>query len=423
MPADESVLFIIRYVDSMKRKFIFSLFLINICSLFGIVSGANVSVKGIVRSSNGEPIEFAAVYVKEAALGVITDENGAYRLSLPVGDYEFTITHLNYETTLLHVTVVAGQENIADVVMAENPVMLDDVVVTGSMAQALEKRGFAVNVIETGQIALQSVQVNEILDRTAGVRIRQDGGMVSRVNYNINGLSGNSIKIFIDGVPASNYGPSFSLSSIPSALIERIEVYKGVVPGYLSEDALGGAINIILKQRRNKSLTTSYSAGSFNTHQWNAAGSYRWNNGFTVDASAFYNYSDNNYKVWGKDIRFTDTDTWQKIDSQGKRVTRFHDTYRSLGGKFNIGFTDVWWADQFLVGAVLSESYNEIQNGATMRVVYGDRHNRRASDVFTIDYSKDDFLLDGLSLRVDGSYSILNRQIIDTVGIRSEERR
>ena len=115
MPADESVLFIIRYVDSMKRKFIFSLFLINICSLFGIVSGANVSVKGIVRSSNGEPIEFAAVYVKEAALGVITDENGAYSLNLPAGDYQFTITHLNYETTLLHVTVVAGQENVADV--------------------------------------------------------------------------------------------------------------------------------------------------------------------------------------------------------------------------------------------------------------------------------------------------------------------
>ena len=80
----------------------------------------------------------------------------------------------------------------------------------------------------------------------------------------------------------------------------------------------------------------------------------------------------------------------------------------------------MWWADQFLVGAVLSESYNEIQNGATMQVVYGDRHSRRASDVFTIDYSKSDFLLDGLTLRMDGSYSILNRQIIDTVGIQHD---
>src|SRR5690554_5373194 len=406
---------------TMNRKIVFSLFFFIIySSLAGVLFGANAAVSGTVRSANGEPIEFATVYVKEAALGAITDEKGVYYFNLPAGEYEFIFTHLNYEDALLSVTVKEAVSNTADVVMTENPVMLSDVVVTGSMADAMEKKGFAMNVIETRQIALQSVQVNDILDRTAGVRIRQDGGMGSRVNYNINGLSGNSIKIFIDGVPASNYGPSFSLSSIPPALIERIEVYKGVVPGYLSEDALGGAINIVLKQRRSKSLTTSYSVGSFNTHQWNAAGSYRWSNGFTVDSSAFYNYSDNNYKVWGKDIRFTDTDTWQKIDSQGKRVTRFHDTYRSLGGKFNIGFTDVWWADQFLVGAVLSESYNEIQNGATMQVVYGDRHSRRASDVFTIDYSKDDFLLDGLSLRVDGSYSILNRQIIDTVGIQHD---
>lgn len=407
---------------TINRKIAFSLFFFIIFTFVGGLYGANATVSGTVRSGNGEPIEFATVYVKVAALGAITDENGTYYLDLPAGEYEFVFTHLNYEEALLNVSVKEGENNVADMIMMENPVMLSDVVVTGNMAQALERKGFAVNVIETGQIALQSVQVNEILDRTAGVRIRQDGGMGSSVNYNINGLSGNSIKIFIDGVPASNYGPSFSLSSIPPALIERIEVYKGVVPGYLSEDALGGAINIILKQRRKESLTTSYSIGSFNTHQWNAAGSYRWDNGFTLDASAFYNYSDNSYKVWGKDITFTDTDTWQKIDSKGEKVTRFHDAYRSFGGKFNIGFTDVKWADQFLIGAVLSKAYKEIQNGATMQVVYGDRHSRRSSDVFTIDYSKQDFLLDGLSLKIDASYSILDRQIIDTVGIQHDWR-
>ncbi len=408
---------------TMNRKIVFSLFFFIIySSLVGVLLGANATVSGTVRSGNGEPIEFATVYVKVAALGAITDEKGTYYLDLPAGEYEFVFTHLNYEEALLNVSVKEGENNVADMVMMENPVMLSDVVVTGSMADAMEKKGFAVNVIDTREISLQTVQVNDILDRTAGVRIRQDGGMGSRVNYNINGLSGNSIKIFIDGVPASNYGPSFSLSSIPPALIERIEVYKGVVPGYLSEDALGGAINIILKERRNKSLTTSYSVGSFNTHQWNGAGSYRLNNGFTFDGSAFYNYSDNSYKVWGKDITFTDTETWHKIDSNGEKVTRFHDAYQSFGGKFNVGFTDVKWADQFMVGAVLSRSYNEIQNGATMRVVYGDRHNRRESDVFTLDYSKSDFLVDGLSLKIDGSYSLLHRQVIDTVGIQYDWR-
>lgn len=404
---------------NIKITLFFSLFL-WIIGLTVFAAGVDVPVSGVVRSLSGEPIEMVQVYVREASLGAITDEKGVYHLNLPVGEYELAFSHLNYESTVLQIVVKPGVNTIPDVKLKDNPVMLDGVVVTGNRANALEKKGFAVNVIETQALAVQSVQVNEILDRTAGVRIRQDGGMGSKVNYNINGLSGNSIKIFIDGVPASNYGPSFSLSSIPSALIERIEIYKGVVPGYLSEDALGGAINIILKQRRKKSLTTSYSAGSFNTHQWNAAGSYRWNNGFTIDASAFYNYSDNNYKVWGKDITFTDTDTWQKIESKGKKVTRFHDAYQSTGGKINIGFTDVKWADQFLLGAVLSQAYKEIQNGATMQVVYGDRHSRRKSDVFTLDYNKKNFLLEGLSLKIDASYSFLHRQTIDTVGIQHD---
>ncbi len=168
----------------------------------------------------------------------------------------------------------------------------------------IETRGFAVNTIETRKVALQSIQTNELLDRSAGVRIRQDGGLGSNINYNINGLSGNAVRIFIDGVPSSNFGSSFSLNSIPPALIERIEVYKGVVPGHLSQDALGGAINIVLKKQSRNTLVTSYSAGSFNTHQWNMAGTYRKNNGFTVDGSAFYNYSDNSYKVWGRSIAF-----------------------------------------------------------------------------------------------------------------------
>lgn len=398
-----------------KLSFLFSFLLIGQIVL---AAGPGMTLRGVVRSSTGDPVETAVIYAKEASITVTTDEKGIYHINLPIGKYELVISHLNYKTALSQVTVHDGVKEIPEIVLEENPVILSDVVVTGNRGEAMEKKGFAVKVIEMQEVALQSVQVNEVLDRTAGVRIRQDGGMGSRVNYNINGLSGNSIKIFIDGVPADNYGSSFSLSSIPSALIDRIEVYKGVVPGYLSEDALGGAINIVLKQRRKKSLTTSYSAGSFNTHQWNGAGSYRWNNGLTIDASAFYNYSDNNYKVWGKDITFLDTDTWHTINSNGKKVSRFHDAYRSAGGKFNIGFTDVGWADQFLVGAVLSKSYKEIQNGSTMKIVYGDRHTRRNSDVFTLDYSKKDFLIQGLSLKVDASYSILKRQLIDTVGIR-----
>src|SRR5690606_13127819 len=111
---------------------------------------------------------------------------------------------------------------------------LDDLVIqVESVKSKLEKEGFAVNIIETKEAALRNIQTNELLDRSVGVRVRQSAGLGSAVEYNLNGMTGNSVKIFIDGIPISTYGPSFNLNSIPPALIERIEVYKGVVPIHL----------------------------------------------------------------------------------------------------------------------------------------------------------------------------------------------
>src|SRR5690606_29238514 len=125
----------------------------------------------------------------------------------------------------------------------------------------------------------------------------------SNVQYILNGLSGSAVRIFIDGIPISIYGSSFSLNSIPPSMIKRIEVYKGVVPGHLADDALGGAITIVLQNATKPNFDASVSYGSFNTFQTSVNGLYRFEkSGFTIKASAFHNYSDNDYKVWGRSI-------------------------------------------------------------------------------------------------------------------------
>lgn len=372
---------------------------------------------GRVLLKNGQAVTSATVGIRKLNRYSLTDEKGEFRIaSVPYGEHEIEIFSLEIEASTFKVDFTAESKPFTFEV-EPSLITLDEVTVSAtSQKKKIETIGFAVNVIEPERIAAQSIQTNELLDRTAGVRVRQDGGLGSQIKYNINGLSGDAIKIFIDGIPASNYGSSFSLSSIPPALIERIEVYKGVVPANLSEDALGGAVNIVLKENRKKSFTTSYSYGSFNTHQWNGAGSYRWENGLTLDASAFYNYSDNNYKVWGDDIYFVDHEG-NITESNGEKVKRFHDAYESYGGRFTGGFTDVSWADHLLIGGVYSQDYKEVQNGITMRNVYGDRHTRRKSAVLTLSYEKKDLLLEGLSLKLDASHSYLRRQVIDTVGV------
>ena len=397
-------------------KYLILFILANILSLPTIAQ--TTSFTGTLKLDNGKPVADANIVIKELNKYTLTDENGKFDFSgIPYGKYEIEVFSLEIKKKQFHIEIKANS-NAFTFEVEPSDISLNEIEISAnSTKKTIETKGFAVNIIETQQVAIQSIQTNELLERTAGVKVRQDGGLGSHIKYNINGLSGNAVKIFIDGVPASNYGPSFSLSSIPPALIERIEVYKGVVPGHLSEDVLGGAINVVLKQQRKKSLTTSYSYGSFNTHQWNATGNYRWQNGLTVEGSAFYNYSDNNYKVWGKDIEFMDhLGTITK--SNGKKVKRFHDGYESLGGKFNVGFTNVKWADQFMLGGIFSKTYKEVQNGVTMKLVYGNRHNRRKSDVLTLLYNKKDLFTKGLSLKVDATHSYLDRQVIDSINIR-----
>lgn len=370
---------------------------------------------GQVLYNNGDTALYTNVYVKELDLNTDTDAEGFFTLeNVAYGDYSIKVQPMGGEEQSFKIVFKAGMPTLTLKLKDISKEDLEGTTISGKTEKKeIETKGFAVNVIETQQAALQSIQTNELLDRSAGVRIRQDGGLGSHIHYNINGLTGNAVKIFIDGVPIGNYGNAFSLNSIPPALIERIEVYKGVVPAHLSEDALGGAINVILKQQNRNALTTSYSFGSFNTHQWNINGMYRnAKSGLTINGSAFYNYSDNNYKVWGPDVFAT--------DAMGKttpiEAKRFHDAYKSIGGKFDIGFTKVKWADNFSIGAVIAQQDKEVQHGTIMRIVYGNRTTNQQSTVFSANYAKRNLWIKGLDVNLNGSYSLLSRGVVDTVG-------
>ncbi|HML65204.1 MAG TPA: TonB-dependent receptor [Dysgonomonas sp.] len=405
----------------MKHQFARPTILFSLLFLFSGISFAQTGkILGTLTFEDNNPVAHAFVYIKALEKQVVSDERGRYEMTdIPYGEYLLEVKTIGAEKLESSITVNKAVSNYSFVLVEQKNILGEVTVSAMTLKNKIETKGFAVNAIEIKDVALQSIQTNELLDRAAGVRIRQDGGLGSHIHYNINGMTGNAVKIFIDGVPATNYGQSFSLNSIPPAMIERIEVYKGVVPGYLSDDALGGAINIVLKQNRKSQLTTSYSYGSFNTHQYNINGSYQSKNGFTVDASGFFNYSDNDYEVWGEEITFRD---YQGTVTSNQRAKRFHDAYRSYGAKVDIGWDNVKWADRFRIGGVFSDDRKEMQNGVTLQRVFGDRHSKRNAKIATLTYSKEDFFLQGLSLKMDASYSHLKTQVIDSVGIMYDWR-
>ncbi|MCM4165839.1 MULTISPECIES: TonB-dependent receptor [unclassified Arenibacter] len=396
-------------------KNIFTAFLL-IFFLSAIGQEALGTISGTVSDATGKPLPYASVLVEGLKLGVLTDDYGQYYIDkLSSGKHKVVASYIGYGTRSNTFEIGKNGNNIKiNFALQENIENLDEVTVNGKTKETeLETEGFAVNAVTTKEASLRNIQTNELLNTTVGVKVRHNGGLGADVSYSLNGLSGNSVRIFIDGIPISTYGSSFNINSIPPSMIKQIEVYKGVVPGHLADDALGGAINIVLHKEAKTNLNASVSYGSFNTLQTNVNGLYRFDkSGLTLKASLFHNYSDNDYKVSGRSVVVTGLGGVQTPIT----AKRFNDAYRSTGGMAQIGYTDVKWADQFLVGLTASNDYKEIQHGAFMTIMpYKGRFMESDAMLANLTYQKKDIFTKGLDLNVHGLYGKRNRAVNDTV--------
>jgi outer membrane receptor protein involved in Fe transport len=372
-------------------------------------------ISGEIRTYNGEPLLGATITIDNKSRVTVTNIDGKYVFEkINIGKHIVTASYVGFKTKTKEITVIENKNNNLNFRLEEKNEVLDEVKIKSiSKKTKKETKGFAVNVIKTKEASVRNIQTNELLNTTAGVKIRQNGGLGSHTHYSLNGLSGSSISIFIDGIPISMYGSSFSLNSIPPSMIENIEVYKGVVPGHLADDALGGVINIVMKKGVKSNLNASVSYGSFNTFQASINGLYRAKkSGFTLKTSGFYNYSDNNYKVWGGNVKHIEVDG-NEVPITAKR---FNDAYKSIGGMVQVGFINVKWADQFLIGFNASDDYKEIQHGAFMtKHPYKGRFVESDALLKNLTYLKKDLITKGLDININALLGKRNTFVSDTV--------
>lgn len=348
--------------------------------------------------------------LKGSNIGTLTDTQGRFELkNIPSGNYVLQISYLGFETQEKALQIKESQQVILEIKLQEKIFMTDAVQVNGkSIARQINEQPFAVTAISAKNFYNSTSDAKAMLNRISGVRVLEEGGVGSNLSFTLNGFSGDQVKFFLDGIPMDNFGSSLGLSSIPVNIIDRIEVYKGVVPVWLGTDALGGAVNIITNQQSNF-LDASYSFGSFNTHRVSINGAAtNVKNGFTFRGALSYNYSDNNYKVWvpikeGNNI----------IDTT--EVERFHDRYRSGTVKLETGWVDQKYADNLLLGIITSSDDKQVQTGATMNSVYGGIVRNSQSVIPTLRYSKENLFTEGLNVSLYSAYNSTKSEVIDTL--------
>lgn len=248
----------------------------------------------------------------------------------------------------------------------ERPVL--EVTVQGlTQSQTLRESAQAVKVIETGEAQTHSADVAELLARTEGVAVQRSGGLGSPTRISLHGLTDDQVRVFFDGVPLEFSGFGLGLGSVPLSWVERVDVYRGVVPIQYGSDSLGGAIDLVTPSAAQPTGgSVAYNTGSFGTHQLAAdAQLVAPRSGVFLRGAAFFDTSLNDYHV-----------RVQVPDERGRlspaRVPRFHDGYRAFGGSVEAGVLGKPWASRFDLRLFGTDFQKDLQHNANMSVPYGE---------------------------------------------------
>lgn len=354
-------------------------------------------LSGTIQDEHAQPIPGASIQVANTNIRTMSDDKGQFKINLPKGKVQIIVTSVGFEKMIIS---VGGTSLI--ITLKSNEQQINQVEVNGkSQTRKLKEQGFAINAIDTKQFANTTADLGQVLNRSTGIKMREQGGVGSDFNFSINGLSGNAVKFFIDGIPLDIMGSTMTLNNIPVNLAERVEVYKGVAPVSLGSDALGGSVNIVTNQHLYNYMDASFSYGSFNTKQAALTGQLVHKaTGIVVKASGFYNKSDNNYLMRGVEIWDSEANEYVRKD-----LRRFHDKYESLMGQVEVGVVNKKWADILFIGGSYSSFNKDIQTGTVQTIVYGAVTKDGHAENFNLRYKKDSLLQGRLGLNLYASTS------------------
>jgi hypothetical protein len=137
---------------------------------------SQTTVTGVVKSTKGELLIGASVYIKHTTKGVSTDVDGKFSLTIPadIPDPILVIGYVGYVGTEIKI----GNQTHLEVIMNEDITLLGDVVVVGYGVQKKTDLTGAVSMVDGSKLDKFAVSgIDQALQgRAAGVSVTQNTG-------------------------------------------------------------------------------------------------------------------------------------------------------------------------------------------------------------------------------------------------------
>lgn len=216
----------------------------------------NITIKGIVKDKLGETLIGASVVDKSnTSNGVVTDMDGKFTLTVPVGT-QIEVSYIGYTNQTLHIKTGVTQY---DVTLVEDNQTLAEVVVVGYGTQKKVNLTGSVASVSTEDIKdrVQTNVLSAVQGTVPGVTIISRPGSTPSINFRGRGNLGTSEPLYvIDGAIAD----ATFFSNIDPNSIESISFLKDAASSAIyGSRAAYGVVLVKTKGGKAEKMNVSYS--------------------------------------------------------------------------------------------------------------------------------------------------------------------
>ncbi len=152
------------------------------------------------------------------------------------------------------------------------PVPIDTVLVTAERLRPeawISRLPAFATVRELDDATERLVTIADVLEASAGVRVRRYGHLGAFTTASIRGSSPGQVEVYLDGIPinSAQWGVT-NLAELPIANLSRAEIFRSAAPAEFSSPGIGGVVNLVSRPVSSSQTILSATGGSFGT--WRA---------------------------------------------------------------------------------------------------------------------------------------------------------
>ena len=233
------------------------LIVVLICFTSSLLS-QNAKVLGFVIDEKGNAIVGASViYRKDITFGAVTNEKGAYELTIPSGTCRLIVRYTGMISDTLSILISDNEEKKIDFVLRSFVKEFDQVIVkVGKFDKPIEEQTVTMLVLKPEMIENKNTRsIETALDQTPGLNIL-DGEPQIRGGSGFTFGVGSKVAVLVDDMPMlSGDAGRPEWGFIPVENISQIEVIKGAASVLSGSSALSGSVHIRTAYPTSKPLT------------------------------------------------------------------------------------------------------------------------------------------------------------------------